>query len=146
MVKPQKKHVSPRTINVMSVGMTHHDPDRLRKIMESEASVDQAGSSDEVDARMSFDGSLNENIFGDPDVQKALESRDVMDQQGDAQEDPIMNDSALELEPESEDGDSDKDGDECAAVESDDDIVDETVSPSPMKNGTRSKARKVMIP
>jgi hypothetical protein len=130
----------------MLVGMTRHDPDRLRNIIESEASVDRASSSGEVDARTSFDGSLNENLFGDPDVQKALESRDVMDQQGDAQEDPITNDSAPEWKSENEDSASDKEGDEYAADESDDDIVDATVSPSPMKNRTRSKAQKVTIP
>ena len=47
----------------------------------------------------------------DQDVHKALESRDVMDQQGDAQEDPITNDSAPELESENEDSALDKDGD-----------------------------------
>ena len=103
MVKPQKKHVNPLSINAMIVGMTRHDPDHLRKIVESEASVDQASSSDEVDGRTSFDGSLNENLFADTDVQKALESSDVMDQQGDAQEDPITCDSAPELESENED-------------------------------------------
>ena len=71
VVKPQKKHVSPWTINAMLVGMTRHDPDHLRRrIMESEASVDRASSSDEVDARTSFDVSLNENLFGDPNVQR----------------------------------------------------------------------------
>ena len=87
VVKPQKKHVSPRTINAMLVGMTHHDPDRLKRITESEASVDRASSSDEVDARTSVNWSLNENFFDEPDVHKALESRDAMDQQGDTQED-----------------------------------------------------------
>ena len=138
MAKPQKKHVSPRTINALMVGMTHHDPDRLRQITESEASVDRASSSDEVNARTSFDGSLNDDLFGDTDIHKALESGDVTDQQGNAQEDPIMNDSAPELESGNEDSASDKDGDECATAESDDEIVDETVSPSPMKNHTRS--------
>ena len=71
VVKLQKKHVSPWTINAMLVGMTRHDPDHLRRrIMESEASVDRASSSDEVDARTSFDVSLNENLFGDPNVQR----------------------------------------------------------------------------
>ena len=104
MAKPQKKHVSPRTMNAMLVGMTRRDPD-MRRISNSEASVDRASSSDEVDARTSFDGSLNENLFADTDVQKALESSDVtvMDQQGDAQEDPITCDSAPELESENED-------------------------------------------
>ena len=129
----------------MLVGMIRPDPDRLRKIMESEASVDRASSSDEVDARTSFDGSLNENLFGDQDIQKALESRNVMDRQGD-QEDPSTDDPTPELESDSEDSASDEEAHECAAAKSDDDIVDETVSPSPMKNRTRSKARKVTIP
>ena len=42
VVKPQERHVSPRTINAMLVGMTRHNPDRLKKIMESEASVESA--------------------------------------------------------------------------------------------------------
>ena len=49
-----------------------------------------------------------------------------MDQQGDAQEDQIADseDSTPELEPYSDDGASDKDGDEYAAAEPEDDIVD----------------------
>ena len=46
-----------------------------------------------------------------------------------------------ELETYSNDSASDKDGDECAAVESECSIVDETVRPSPMKMRTRSKAQ-----
>ena len=38
-----------------------------------------------------------------------------------------------------EDSASEKDGDECEAAESDDEIVDETVSPSQMKNRTSIK-------
>ena len=57
-----------------------------------------------------------------------------------------MNYSAPELESENEDSASDKDGDECAAAESDDEIAGETVAPSPMKDRTRSKSRKVVIP
>ena len=91
-IQPQNKNVSPRTINALMVGMTHHDPDFLRHIMES----------DEVDAQKLFDsdGSLNEDLFGDTYVHKALESRNGMDQQDDAQEGRIMNDSAPELESE----------------------------------------------
>ncbi len=40
----------------------------------------------------------------------------------------------------------DEDGDECVAGESDEEIVDETLCQSPMKNGTRSKSRKVVVP
>ena len=96
--------------------MTRHDPD-MRRISDSEASVDRESGSDEVDARTSFNGSLNENLFDDHYVQKALMSRDVMDQQGDAQEDPNAEDSTPELETDSEDSASDKEGEECAAAE-----------------------------
>ena len=68
-------------MNAMLVGMTRHDPN-MRRISDSEVSVDRASGNDEVDARTSFDGSSNENLFDDQDVQKVLESRDVMDQQG----------------------------------------------------------------
>ena len=40
---------------------------------------------------------------------------------------------------------SDSDSDLCAAAESEDEIVDETVHPSSRKNRTRSKPRKVVI-
>ena len=103
-------------MNAMLVGMTRHDPDHMRRISDSEVSVDRALGSDEVDAQTSFDRSLNEDLFGDPDVQKALESRDAMDQQGDAQADQIAEDSTPELEPYSEDSALEKDDDEYAAT------------------------------
>ena len=101
--------------------------------------------SDEFDAQTSFDWSLNEDLSGNPDVQKAWESRDVIDQQGNAQADQIAGDSTPELEPDSEDSALDNDGDKYAAAESEDDIVDETVRPSPMKIRTRSKSQKVIF-
>ena len=94
---------------------------------------------------MSFDGSMQEDLFGDQYVQKTLEPRDVMDQQGDAQEDQQADDSTPELEPYSSDSASDKDGDECAAAESECSIVDETVQSSPMKMRTRSKALRAFV-
>ena len=97
--------------------------------------------SDELDARTSFDGSLNENVFGEQYVQKALESRDEMDQQGNAQEYQCAEDSPPRLVPCSDDSAPDKDGDEYAAVESEDEIVDETVCPSPIIMRTRSKTQ-----
>ena len=69
-----------------------------------------------------------------------------MDWQGDAQEDQTAEDSTPELETNSVDCSSDKEGDEHAAAESEDEIVDETIPPSPGKVRTRSKARKVIIP
>ena len=65
-----------------------------------------------------------------------------MDQQGDAQEDQNVEESTPELEPYSDDSASDKDGDEDVAAEPEDDIVDETVTPSPKKMLTRSNAWK----
>ena len=67
---------------------------------------------------MSFNESVQEELFGDQYVQKTLEPRDVMDPQGDAQENQRAEDSIPELEPYSSDSASDNDGDECAAVES----------------------------
>ncbi len=40
----------------------------------------------------------------------------------------------------------DEDGDKCVAAESDEEIVDETLCQSPMKNRTRSKSWKVVVP
>ena len=45
--------------------------------------------------------------FGATDIQKALVSRDVPDPQGDAQEAPIMNDTASEQGSENKDSASD---------------------------------------
>ena len=94
---------------------------------------------------MSFNESVQEEWFGDQCVQKTLEPRDVMGQQGDAQEDQQAEDSIPELGPYSNDSASDKDDDESAAVESECSIVDETVPPSPMKMRTRSKARRSFV-
>ena len=145
VLKPQKKHVSPRSMNAMLVGITKRRDPEMRRISESEASVDRALGSDELDAQTSIDGSFQQDLFGDY-VQKALESRDVMDQQGDAQEDQSAEDSTPELEPDSDDSASDKDGNEEEATEIEDDIVDETVSPSLKNIRTRSKAKKVNVP
>ena len=132
-------------MNAILVGITRCNSD-MQSIRECDVSVDQALGSDEVDAQTSFDGSFQEDLFGNQYIQKALESRDVMDQQGDAQSDQIAEDSNHELEPYSEDSALDKDGDEYAEAKTDDGIVDETVSPSPKKIRTRSKTQKVNLP
>ncbi len=54
--------------------------------------------------------------------------------------------SANEQGSEDEDSASDKDGDECAAAESEEEIVDETVPQSQLKNRISSKSRKVIVP
>ena len=145
VAKPKKRHVSPRSMNAMLVGITRSNPD-MQRISGSNESVHRVLSSDELDAQMSFDRSLNANLFGEQDVQKALESRDKMDQQGDAQEYQYAEDPPPKLEPYSDDSASDNDGDEYAAVESEDEIVDETIRPSPTKMRTRSKTRQPVLP
>ena len=128
-------------MSAMLVGITRRNAD-MQRTSGCDASVDRALGNDEIDAQLSFHGSLNADLFGDQDVQKALESRDEMDQQGDAQEYQHAEDSPPRLEPYSDDSASDKYGDEYEAVESENDIVDETVRPSPMKMRTRSKSRQ----
>jgi hypothetical protein len=67
-----------------------------------------------------------------------------MDTQGDAPETLPTEDLYQDLE--SEVGVSDEDGGERVAPESDEEIVDETLYQSPMKNSTRSKSWKVVVP
>jgi hypothetical protein len=88
----------------MLVGMTHHDLDHLKRLNESEASVDTDSrlSLVEVEARMSMDGSCTDELCGTPEMQKASESGDATDARGDAQAVQNMEDPATEQE--SEDG------------------------------------------
>ena len=67
-----------------------------------------------------------------------------MDRQGDAPK--TLSTEDLDQDPEPEVGVSDEDGCECVAPESDEEIVDETLYQSPMKNRTRSKSQKVIVP
>ena len=117
-------------MNAMLVGITRHNSD-MQRISECDVTVDRALGSEDVDAQTSFDGSLNEDLFGEQYVQNTLEPRDEMDPQGGAQEDLHAEDSLPWLEPYSDDSASDSDGEECAAVESEDEIVDKTIHPSP---------------
>ena len=128
----------------MMVGITSRNTD-MQRISECDMSVDRALGNDEICAQTSFDWSFHEDLFGEQYVQQTLRPRDVMDQQGDAQEDQQAEDFPPGLELYSSDGASDKDGDEYAAVESECDIVDETVRRSPMKMRTRSKARGTFV-
>ena len=132
VIVAKPKHVSPRLINAMMVGITRRNPD-YRRISECDVSVDRVQDNDEVDAEMSFHESVQEDLFGNQYVQKTLESRDVMDQQGSAQEDQRDEDSIPGLEPYTNDSASDNDDNEYAAVESECSIVDETIRPSQMK-------------
>ena len=65
MAKPQKKHVSPPSMNAMLVGITKRSDPDMRRISDSEASVDRALGSDKLDTKTSIDGSFQEDFFGD---------------------------------------------------------------------------------
>ena len=67
-----------------------------------------------------------------------------MDTQGDALE--TLSTEDLDHDQEPEVSVLDEDGGECVAPESDEEVVDETLYQSPMKNSTRSKSRKVVVP
>ena len=53
MMVAKPKHVSPRLINAMMVGITRRNYDH-RRISECDVSVEQVHGNDEVDAEMSF--------------------------------------------------------------------------------------------
>ena len=144
IVAKPKKHVSPRLINAKMVGITRSTSE-IRRTSECEAYPDQAWGNDDTYTQMMSDESMQqENLFAEPDVQKALELRDVMSQQGDAH-DQITEEPNIELGAYSDDGASDDDDKHCDAVESECSIVDETVRSSPMMMRTRSKARRVYV-
>ncbi len=90
------------------------------------------------------DGICTNNLFGSPMIQQPCESRDATDTQGDAQETLHTEDLYQDLE--SEVGVLDEDGGQCVAPVSDEEIVDEKLCQSLMKNSTRSKSRKVIVP
>jgi hypothetical protein len=144
IVAKPRKHVSPRTMNALMVGITRRSSE-FRRISDSDASVDRELDGEDADAQTSFNGSLHDDLFGN-NVQKALESGDARDPQGDAPEDHHNNDFMPSLEPYSDDGASDNDEQEHVHAESEDEIVDETIRPSPTKMRTRSKTRKPVIP
>ena len=98
VIVAKPKHVSPQLINAIMVGITRRNPDH-RRISECDVSVEQVQGNDEVDAEMSFHEYAQEDLFGDRNVQKTLQSRDVMDQQGSAQNDQQDEDPIPGLEP-----------------------------------------------
>ena len=100
LVKPKKKHVSPRLMNAMLVGIARRNSE-FQRPRECDASVDRVSEDDEIGDRMSINRSLQEDLFGGADVYKALQSRDVMEPQGNAQECQMAEDSLPELEPHS---------------------------------------------
>ena len=103
-------------------------------------------SSDEVEAQMSVDGSLHENLFGDDQAQHPQPDRDAMDARVEVQE-PSMDDSNICEQSQQEDEDSRAEEPvENQATDGDDSIIDETLDISTVKDLTRSKSKKYNIP
>ncbi len=98
-------------------------------------------SLDEVEAYLVIDGNCANDLSGSPMIQQPGECNGYT---GDTPETLPMEDLYQDLK--SEVGVSDEDGGKCVAPESDEEIVDETHYQSPMKNRTRSKSRKVVVP
>ncbi len=85
-------------------------------------------------------------IYLAPQISKRPLNPNATDMQGGAQDAAIMNDTASEQESDNVDSAADNDGDDCAAAESEEGIVDETLPLSLMKNQTRFKSLTVVIP
>ena len=82
----------------MHVGYTRHDRKDAPCNRERIAAVERELSSDEVEAQMSVDGSLHEDLFGDNQAQDPQSDRDAMHARVEAQE-PSMDDSNVWAEP-----------------------------------------------
>ncbi len=108
------------------------------------ASVGRRESLDAVEAYLATDESCNYELFGTPKIQQPTESRNATDSQGDALE--TLSTEDLKQDPEPEVSVSDEDGEGYVAAESHEEIVDEMLHQSLMKNHTRSKSRKVVVP
>ncbi len=81
-------------MNKMLVGYTRHDHKDAACNCERAAAEERVSSSNEVKARMSIDGSLQEDLFGDHQTQDLQEVRDVTNAQEEVSE-PSMDDSNL---------------------------------------------------
>ncbi len=66
MIKPKsKKSYSPRSMNKMLVGYTRHDQKDAACNHERAAAEERVSSSNQVEAQMSINWSLQEDLFGD---------------------------------------------------------------------------------
>ena len=63
IVAKPRKHVSPRTMNALMVGITRCSSE-FRRTSDSDASVDRELDGEDADAQTSFNGSLHDDLFG----------------------------------------------------------------------------------
>ena len=73
IVAKPKRHVSPRLINAMMVGITRSNSVSSRS-SEYDVFVDQVPGNDEINAPMSTDESMQQDLFGEQDVQRPWSS------------------------------------------------------------------------
>ena len=147
MVKRKSENISQqRSMNAMQVGYTRYDPKDATCNRERVAAVERELSSDEVEAQMSVDGSLQEDLFGDNQAQDLQPDRDAMDVRVEVQE-PSMVDSSICDQSQAEDGESGAEEPvENQVTDGDDSIIDETLEISTVKDRARSKSKKYNIP
>ena len=86
MVKRKPKTISPRSMNAMHVGYTRYDHKDAACNRERVGAVERELSSDNVDAQMSVDGSMHDNLFGEDQAQDPQPDRDAMDARVEVQE------------------------------------------------------------
>ena len=132
-------------MNKMLVGYTRHDHKDAACNRERDAAVERESSSDYIEARMSIDGSLQENLFCDNHDQDLQQVRDEMNAQGGVSE-PSMDDSNM-CEQDHEDDDTGVDAPvENQTTDQEDSIINETLNLSTVRDRTRSKSKKLVIP
>jgi hypothetical protein len=116
------------------------------KMQHATVSEQTVSSSDEVQARMSVDRSLQEDLFGDSQAQDLLQVRDAMHAQDEVSE-PSMDDSNICEQGQVEDDDTRVDEPvENQATDQEDSIKDETLDLSTVRDRTRSKSMKYVLP
>ncbi len=111
------------------------------------ASSDFKESLDEVEAYLATDGICTNDLFCSPKIQEPGESGDATDTQGDALkrcQNRVYGGPCQDPEPKV--SVLDEDGGECVAPESDEEVVDEMLYQSLMKNSTFRKSRKIVVP
>ena len=94
---------------------------------------------------MSIDGSLQEDLFCDNHDQDLQQVRDAMNAQEEVS-DPSMDDSNM-CEQDNEDDDTGVDAPiENQTTDQEDSIIDETLNLSTLRDRTRSKSKKLVMP
>jgi hypothetical protein len=118
----------------------------LELVREREAAVERESSSEYIEARMSVDGSLQENSFCDNHDQDLQQVRDARNAQQEEVSEPSMDDTNMS-EQNQEDDDTGVDAPiENLTTDQEDSIIDETLNLITVRDSTRSKSKKLVIP